>query len=362
MTQSVDHQHDNSPSLYDLEAMEAYRKRYQLHPDKVRRFRYALFQLHQSIAEASSRLGVEGYETLSRAFETNLLKVADQKASSIDGSTKIVLQTRDGFSFETVILRAKTGRTSVCVSAQVGCRAGCPFCATARMGLHRNLETEEILEQVSLAGRMARETGRRLRNVVFMGMGEPLHNELALHESIHRLLDNRWFAIPGHRVVVSTVGVPSAMRRLVDRFPQIQFALSLHSAKPRVREKLIPASRQHSWTELQETVRYIANRQENNTPVRPIMIEYLMLRGINDAMEDADALIEYVHGLHVYVNLIPYNPIPNGPDWVASEKGARDDFANRLRSAGIFTTVRYSMGSDIQAACGQLIQMPMNVS
>ena len=155
------------------------------------------------------------------------------------------------------------------------------------MGLKRNLSCEEILEQVLVAGRITRESDRRLRNVVFMGMGEPLDNQAALHEALAKLRHQQWFGFPGHRLVVSTVGVPTAMRRLVDRFPELQFALSLHSARPELRSKLIPWSRRHSWSELRDALHYVSEKQKECPQARPIMIEHLLLDGINDADEDA---------------------------------------------------------------------------
>jgi 23S rRNA (adenine2503-C2)-methyltransferase len=222
------------------------------------------------------------------------------------------------------------------------------------MRWRRHLRAEEIVEQVLVAARMARAEGRRLRNVVFMGMGEPLDNESALHAAVERLLDRRGCGLPPRRVLVSTVGLPDAMVRLVDRFPGVQLALSLHSARPELRNRLVPRSRSHSWQDLRDALHYVARQPEAHRHQAPVMIEHLMAAGINDCPEDARALVDYLAGIRAHVNLIPFNPFPGGPPWQSTPRRQRDRFARHLRAAGIFTTIRYSLGADIQAACGQL--------
>jgi 23S rRNA (adenine2503-C2)-methyltransferase len=342
------------PTLHDSEALAQFRRQRRLDPDRLRRSLFALYQLHEPIDEALCRLSFADAAALRSEFDLEPLSIMSVHDSTIDWSSKFVLRTASGHVLETVLLRASTGRTSVCVSTQVGCRAGCPFCATARMGLERNLSSAEILEQVLIAARAARRERRRLRNVVFMGMGEPLENEPALFDALAVLLDKRGCAIPGKRITVSTVGMPAAMIRMADRFPEVRLALSLHSAREELRLKLVPWSRKHSWTELRDALRYVAARHEARRPAVPVMVEHIMLGGINDAPDDAEALVEYLRGIRAHVNLIPFNPIPHAPHWRPTERNRRDEFAARLRRAGIFTTIRYSMGADIQAACGQL--------
>jgi 23S rRNA (adenine2503-C2)-methyltransferase len=224
------------------------------------------------------------------------------------------------------------------------------------MGLHRNLSSDEILEQVLVAAQLTSGEGRRLRNVVFMGMGEPLHNEDELYSAIRFLTSPRAFNMPPRRLSVSTVGVPDAMRRLIDSFPGIQMAFSLHSPRPELRAKLVPWSRRYTWHEVQDALRYVATRPKLHRHQGPVMIEYIMIAGINDSDQDADALVEYLSGLTVMINLIPYNQTSFVPNWQATSRERRGEFAKRLREAGFFTTIRYSMGSDVQAACGQLVQ------
>lgn len=344
------------PSVHQFAEVESFRRRLRLDPAQIRKFRYRLYQQHRPLEDALSALGADAADVAGRDFDLQVLKVVKRKDSQVDPSVKLILETHDGHLVETVLIRAGPSRTAVCVSTQVGCQAGCPFCATARMGLHRNLTSAEILQQVLLAAQITRVDDRRLRNIVFMGMGEPLHNEAELYAAIRFLTDSQAFNIPARRISVSTVGVPEAMRRLIDTFPGIQMALSLHSARPELRAKLVPWSRKYSWQETQDALRYVATSPKTHRHQGPVMIEHIMIDGVNDQNEDADALVEYLQGMYVMINLIPYNPTDFVQNWQPTPRDRRGDFAKRLREAGIFTTIRYSMGSDVQAACGQLVQ------
>lgn len=347
---------DLRPTLYDLDAIESFRRRQRIDPQRIRKMLFARYQLHQPIDKCLERIGDEGAQELLREFRIEPIKIHQRYDSTIDPSVKMVMETHDDHRVETVLLRSGPSRTAVCVSTQVGCQAGCPFCATARMGLLRDLTHEEILEQILIAAQITRLDDRRLRNIVFMGMGEPLHNEENLYRTIDFLTNPKTFNMPHRRISVSTVGVADGMRRLIDRYPGIQMALSLHSARPELRSKLVPWSRKYSWDETREALRYVATRPKTHRHQGPVMIEHIMIEGVNDSDQDADALIEYLEGMYVMVNLIPYNANSFVQSWKPTERERRGEFAMRLRNAGIFTTIRYSMGSDVQAACGQLVQ------
>jgi 23S rRNA (adenine2503-C2)-methyltransferase len=201
------------------------------------------------------------------------------------------------------------------------------------------------------AGELVQKEGRRVRNIVFMGMGEPLHNEESLYAALEALHSPGLFHHAPGRILVSTVGIPSAMVRLARRFPRVNLALSLHSADQSVRAALMPLARRYSLGELRSAV-----AECNAIQARPLMIEYLMLRDRTDSLADADKLIAYLGGLSVHVNLIPYNAIADAPHLAGSDRAARDQFAARLRQAGLCTTIRYSLGADVAAACGQLVR------
>jgi 23S rRNA (adenine2503-C2)-methyltransferase len=346
---------NSRPGLLNRSAVDEFRRVHKIDPHQIRRMRYTLFQLHAEPEVALEQLGPAHAHSARETFRMSCLTVVQQQDSSLDNSSKFVLAADDGERLEMVLMRSSK-RVTACVSTQVGCQAGCSFCATARMGLRRQLSAPEIVEQVLIAARAVRSEGSRLRNIVFMGMGEPLHNETNLHEAIELLTSPDGCAFPMRRVSVSTVGEPAAMLRLADRFPGIQIALSLHSARPELRARLVPWTRQIDWQELHAAVRNIATRPLTYHHQGPIMIQHIMIAGVNDTSEDADALIEYVRGFVCIVNLIPFNSIAPIQSWQPSSREHRDWFAGRLRAAGVYTTVRYSMGSDVAAACGQLIQ------
>jgi 23S rRNA (adenine2503-C2)-methyltransferase len=219
------------------------------------------------------------------------------------------------------------------------------------MGIAKSLSATEILDQVVLAGERMAAEARRVRNIVFMGMGEPFHNEEALYEAVAALLSPELFHHTPGRILISTVGIPDAMIRCARRFPEVNLALSLHSVRQDVREKLIPLAAKYPMEELRSAVARV-NDIQNNT----LMIEYLMLAGVNDSPTDAAELAAWLHGLAVHVNLIPYNPIATAAHLRTTQRPERDAFAEVLRSAGFITTIRYSLGADIAAACGQLVQ------
>jgi 23S rRNA (adenine2503-C2)-methyltransferase len=271
--------------------------------------------------------------------------------SAVDGATKLLLRTTAGMLIESVILRIATGRTTLCVSSQVGCAAACDFCATGKMGIARNLSYDEILDQVFRAGQLLAQEDRLLRNIVFMGMGEPLHNEEHLYRAIELLISPAFFNISPTKVLVSTVGVADAMLRCVERFPRVKLALSLHSVRQDVRSRLIPLATKFPLDELRRTLASVNRRQAAS-----VMVEYLMLAGVNDSPDDARELAAWLKGLNVHVNLIPYNPIDDAPHLVGSDRVTRLAFAKTIRDAGFKTTLRYSLGNDIAAACGQLVR------
>ncbi|MBL7016315.1 MAG: 23S rRNA (adenine(2503)-C(2))-methyltransferase RlmN [Kiritimatiellales bacterium] len=271
------------------------------------------------------------------------LNIIERHDSKTDGATKLVFETKDSHRVEAVILRIASGRTSLCISSQVGCAADCQFCATGAMGFVRNLTSDEMLDQVLLAKRLLREEGRRLRNVVVMGMGEPLHNEANLFQCLEILRDPRFFNLSENHLMVSTVGVPDAMIRFAERFPGIQLALSLHSARQEVREKLMPVARVQTLEKLRKILPAIGKS----------MVEYLMLKGINDGPEDLAALIEFLQGTDAHINLIQFNAHP-GAKYQPVTIEERKAFGDALKAAGFKVTLRYSLGDDIAAACGQL--------
>lgn len=335
-------------------ALDRLRRQYRVEPRRLRRFRTLLFKHGAPDHEALAVLPGEFVERL----RLHPLTLFERRDSSIDGATKLLFRTDDGTLIETVILRIATGRTTLCLSSQAGCAAGCAFCATAQMGLARQLTPAEIVDQVVQARQLIASEGRQIRNIVFMGMGEPLHNEASLHGALDRLISAELLHHAPAKTLVSTVGVPEAMIRLARRFARVNLALSLHSVDQEVRASLIPVARKHPVDVLRQALSNVQEIQRAGRDGRPasVMIEYLMLEGLNDRPEDAEALAAWLEGLSVHVNLIPLNPIEGETRLRGSSPAVRERFAGQLKQAGFPTTIRYSLGADVAAACGQLVQ------
>ena len=267
--------------------------------------------------------------------------------TSADGSTsKALLRLTDGELIETVLIRSKP-RDTVCLSSQAGCAMGCVFCATGLQGLRRQLTAGEIMRQAILARSWARDEGRDLTHVVFMGMGEPLANYAHVSAAIERLTDADGFAMSPRRITVSTVGIPQNIRRLASDHPHVNLAVSLHAPDPKLRRELVPVPGA-SVEEILEAV-----REHNRLSSGRVTFEYVLLRGVNDSRGHARRLAERIRGLRAHVNLIPLNPSPG----VVGERPSRRatlGFQQVLQECGVPTTIRVEQGRDIAAACGQL--------
>lgn len=332
-------------SIFDSAGIDRLRRELKLDPQAIRQLRNDLLKRFCSDEDVLADFSA------AEQIAVHTLELYRQCDSTIDGASKLLFQTTAGMLIESVILRIATGRTTLCVSSQVGCAAACDFCATGKMGIAQNLSADEILDQILQAGQLLAKEHRRLRNIVFMGMGEPFHNEENLYQVLESLTAAELFHHSPTKILVSTVGITEAMVRCARRFPEVNLALSLHSVRQEVRERLIPLAKKYPLEELRQTLVEV-NRLQRCT----VMIEYLMLAGVNDSAEDAQELIAWLEGLNVHVNLIPYNPIEDAPDLVGSDKAGRDAFASMLKQAGLKATIRYSLGNDIAAACGQLVK------
>lgn len=336
---------DSTTSIFEAERLEALRRELRLDPEKLRRLRNAVMKAFLPDADALACFAAPD------RLQLHALQLHQRLDSALDGATKLLFRTAQGLLTETVVLRIASGRSTVCVSSQVGCAAACRFCATGKMGLARSLSAPEILDQVLTAGQLLAAEDRRLRNVVFMGMGEPFHNEDALGSALATLTDPACFHLSPRKIMVSTVGVIEGMLRFGERFPRVGLALSLHSARQEVRERLIPLAKKYPLPELRRAIVELNRLQD-----RSVFIEYLMLDGLTDTDDDLCALLEWTEGLRVDLNLIPYNVIDDAGDLRASSRAAAAAFAARLKAAGRSTTVRHSLGRDIEAACGQLVR------
>lgn len=270
---------------------------------------------------------------------------------SRDGhTTKYLLGLSDNQAIETVLMYFR-GRATACVSTQVGCAMGCIFCATGQMGFRRHLTAGEIVAQVLHVARILRARGETLRNIVLMGMGEPLHNYDATMAAIDTVMDHRGLAIAPRFITLSTVGVVPGIRRLTEERRPMRLAVSLHGATDEERARLVPPARRWPLAELID-----ACRAYSDSLRRRIFFEWALIDGQNDGSDQAHALGALLQGLDAHVNLIPLNPTP-GYDGHAADPQAVRAFQTILAQYGLPSTVRQRRGIDVAAGCGQLASL-----
>src|SRR5688572_3065017 len=270
-----------------------------------------------------------------------------------DGTTKLLMGLEDGGAVESVLMPShRPGRTMGCVSSQIGCAMGCDFCASTRRGLERNLEAGEIVEQYLRLCEEAAGLGRKLTSLVFMGMGEPMHNLDNVVPAIRRIAGPGLGALGWRQVTVSTVGVVPGIDRLAEEDLNVHLAVSLHAPDDATRSRLVPANRRWPVAEIVD-----AARRFHEKTARVVTIEYCLLAGVNDSGAHAAALAALLNGFRAHVNLIPYNAIGEGVSGMvyarpSCERTVR--FLSILRDAGTVAHIRDTRGDDVNAACGLL--------
>jgi len=290
---------------------------------------------------------------LAGAFRFDTVDDTESRLSDGGLTEKGLHRLSDGALVESVLMHypargAQRERHTLCISSQAGCAVGCPFCATGELGFTRDLETAEIVDQVRHAARRLTTDGRRLTNVVFMGMGEPLLNLDRVLAAVDAVNDPDRFGLGARHITVSTSGVVPGIRRLTALGPQFTLAVSLHAARDALRDVLVPLNRRWPIAEV-----VAAAREHAAATGRRVTYETTMIAGINDTDVDARAMAELLRGDHAHVNLIPMNPVAHTP-WSASDPATIDAFAAILAEAGVTATIRRNRGQEIGAACGQL--------
>ena len=296
---------------------------------------------------AAVREALERDFTLDTVADTEL-RIADEGLTE-----KALHRLGDGALIESVLMHypargASRERHTLCISSQAGCAVGCPFCATGELGYGRDLSTAEIVDQVRQAARRLAVDGKRLTNIVFMGMGEPLLNLDRVLAAVEALNDPGRFGLGARHITVSTSGVVPGIRRLTALGPQFTLAISLHAARDALRDVLVPLNRRWPVAEV-----VAAARDHGRATGRRISYEVTMISGVNDTPADAEAIVDVIGGDHAHVNLIPMNPVAHTP-WQASPMAVIEAFAATLQAAGISTTIRRNRGQEVGAACGQL--------
>ncbi|MFI8378591.1 23S rRNA (adenine(2503)-C(2))-methyltransferase RlmN [Leeuwenhoekiella sp. NPDC079379] len=294
-----------------------------------------------------TNLSKETRSFLDTHFVINHIKV-DQMQRSKDGTIKNAVKLHDNLTVESVLIPTAS-RTTACVSSQVGCSLNCKFCATARLKRMRNLNPDEIFDQVVAIDQQSRlYFDRPISNIVFMGMGEPLMNYNNVIKSIEKITSPDGLGMSPKRITVSTSGVPKIIKKMADDAVKFNLAVSLHSALDEVRTDIMPFNEQMPLIELKEALQYWYIKTK-----KFITYEYIVWGGINDRDKDIEALIEFCLAVPSKVNLIEYNPIDDGQFQQAAPE-VIDRYVTKLEERGITVTVRRSRGKDIDAACGQL--------
>ncbi len=306
-----------------------------------------LWQKSAHSFDVMTNLSKETREMLESNYVINHIKV-DQIQRSSDGTIKNAVRLHDDLVVESVLIPTKT-RTTACVSSQVGCSLDCRFCATSRLKRMRNLNPDEIYDQVVAIDNESRlYFDRPLSNIVFMGMGEPLMNYNNVLKAIEKITSKEGLGMSPKRITVSTSGVPKLIKRMADEQVKFKLAVSLHSAIDEIRTSIMPFNATFTLSDLRESLEYWYDKTGSR-----ITYEYVVWDGINDNQKDIDALVEFCRFAPSKVNLIEYNPIDDG-EFRQASNSAIDRYVNTLERNGIVVTVRRSRGKDIDAACGQL--------
>ena len=320
------------------------------HGDKAFRGNQVYEWLWQKSAhsfDGMTNLSKNTREMLENHFVINHIRV-DQMQRSNDGTIKNAVQLHDELIVESVLIPTES-RTTACVSSQVGCSLDCRFCATARLKRMRNLNPDEIYDQVVAIDNQSRlYFDRPLSNIVFMGMGEPLMNYNNVLKAIDKITSPEGLGMSPKRITVSTSGVPKMIKKMADEEVKFNLAVSLHSAIDDVRTSIMPFNATFPLKDLREALEYWYQKTKKR-----ITYEYVVWKGINDRQIDVDALVQFCRFAPSKVNLIEYNPIDDGEFNQASEEAVQR-YVRTLESKGITVTIRRSRGKDIDAACGQL--------
>ena len=304
-----------------------------------------LFQKRAATFAEMTNLSVTLRDRLAEDFTIGRLTVLRQAVSK-DGTKKFLFGLTDGHSIESVLI-PETKRLTLCVSSQAGCGFGCAFCATAVLGLQRNLRASEILDQILEASRSLAHD-QRITHVVLMGMGEPLANYAETIKALDTMTDTSWgIGISPRRITLSTVGLIPQIEKLMEE-TKVNLAISLHAATDELRGQLMPVNRKYSLQQLMDCCRSLPIPRRKR-----ITFEYVLLRGVNDSADDAKALCQLLHGIRCKVNVIPFNPHP-GSSYQRPDNAEVEKFEQVLRAHGLQINIRRPRGDDIQAACGQL--------
>jgi len=316
-------------------------------PYRTKQIMQWIYKAHEFDFNNMLNLSKKLREKLSNSTCITLPEIIKQNLA-LDGVIKWVLDLGKDNHIEMVYI-PENDRGTLCISSQVGCALACTFCSTGMQGFNRNLTTAEIISQVIIANQYLNPKGKRISNVVFMGMGEPLLNEEAVYSACDLLLDDLAFGLSRRKVTISSSGVVPALLRMSKRTP-VSLAISLHAPNDDLRDELVPINQKYPISELLSACRAYLSA---GTQERHVLIEYVMLKDINDTPAHANQLANLLKGMSVKVNLIPFNPFSQ-TTYKTSRAAVIEKFQDILYSKGIRTMTRRTRGEDVDAACGQL--------
>ena len=302
-----------------------------------------LYQERVEDFTSMTNLSIELRKKLEETFKIGKLNIL-KKQKSKDGTIKYLFDLLDGNAIETVVMEYKYGKT-ICVSSQVGCKMGCKFCASTGIPFIRNLSSGEIVEQILMA---EKDENRKISNVVFMGIGEPLDNYENVIKAIKQINHPKGLNIGARHISISTSGIVPKIYDLANENIQATLSISLHSSNDKIRSSLMPINQKYPIAELMKACKYYIEKTN-----RRISFEYALAKNENDNLQAAEDLVKLLKGMLCHVNLIPINPIENGK-FVKSTNENIIKFRDYLNARGIVATIRRELGSDIDAACGQL--------
>lgn len=337
-------------SIHDEEKVQAFLKE-----NKVPGFRYAQIEnaIYKNFVADFDSLDTIPKDLRQKLNENSFftsLEIEQEVTSKNGQTTKILFKTKDGLFIESVIMRHLTGRNTLCISCQAWCPMGCSFCATWKLGLLRNLEVYEIVEQVMYAASLLNKEWEILRNVVYMGMGEPFLNYDNVKKSIEVLCTQKKLNLANRRVTVSTCWIVPGIEKFARDFPQTSLAISLHAPNDEIRKSIMPVDHTYPLEKLMnalDTYVRITNKR--------VFYEYIMINGVNDSILLADELWKLLKGRLAHVNFIPYNAGEGtGGTFLPTPRFVIEKFQKILEKYEVPSTIRATMGDDIDAACGQL--------
>lgn len=329
-------------------ALEQWFSEHKLPKYRVKQVLHAVCQEGKDSYDQISTIPEELQKKLAKEVPIFSLKPIIVMKSKDGCTTKALFELTDGKRIEAVLMRFQDGRSSVCVSSQVGCQLGCKFCATGTMKFGRNLTGEEIADQILFYAQLLHKEEKKISNIVFMGMGEPFMNYDNVLESVRIMNDKDGLNIGARNITISSSGICEGIEKLANEPIQVNLAISLHAPNQALRQKIMPIARRYSLDQLMSAIKSYLEKTN-----RRVSYEYVMLKDINDHEQEAIELAELVKGQLCHVNLIPYNAT-----YIEGISGSDRSniirFRDIVKAAGIPITVRVTIGQDIDAACGQL--------